>query len=74
MHSTNERSEETSHDGSHVSYPREDDEAEQLSREVGTCSWDQLQEKYTDAMNEHTRTEENLRLQVTQLLQVLFLT
>lgn len=43
---------------------------EQLAHDFESCSWDQLQQKYADAMNQHTRAEEELQLQVTQLLQV----
>ncbi|KAJ5903752.1 hypothetical protein N7504_006135 [Penicillium tannophilum] len=41
-----------------------------LTQGVDHCDWDQLQEKYTDAMDEHSRVEEDLRAQTTKLLDV----
>ncbi|KAJ5806161.1 uncharacterized protein N7503_003763 [Penicillium pulvis] len=41
-----------------------------LTQGVDHCDWDQLQEKYTDAMDEHSRVEEDLRAQTTKLLDI----
>ncbi|KAJ5986845.1 hypothetical protein N7451_011210 [Penicillium sp. IBT 35674x] len=41
-----------------------------LTEGVDHCDWDQLQEKYTDAMDEHSRVEEDLRAQTTKLLDI----
>lgn len=41
-----------------------------LTQELEQYDWDQLQEKYTDAMDEHSRTEEGLRVETTKLLEV----
>lgn len=42
----------------------------QLTRGLETCEWTQLQEKYTDAMDEHSRAEEGLRAETAKLLEV----
>ncbi|KAJ5333264.1 uncharacterized protein N7506_007047 [Penicillium brevicompactum] len=34
------------------------------------CDWDQLQDKYADAMEQHGRVEENLRLETAKLMEV----
>ncbi|KAJ5915357.1 hypothetical protein N7466_011290 [Penicillium verhagenii] len=39
-----------------------------LTQGLDHCDWDQLQEKYTYAMDEHSRVEENFRVQTTKLL------
>lgn len=44
----------------------------QLSQNIEDCDWEQLQEKYTDAMEEHGRVEENLRVETAKLLEVSF--
>lgn len=41
-----------------------------LTQGLDNYDWDQLQEKYTDAMDEHSRVEEDLRAQTTKLLDV----
>lgn len=41
-----------------------------LTQGLDHCDWHQLQEKYTDAMDEHSRVEEDLRAQTTELLDV----
>ncbi|KAJ5663767.1 hypothetical protein N7507_004498 [Penicillium longicatenatum] len=41
-----------------------------LTQGLENCDWDQLQEKYTDAMGEHRRVEDDLRAQTTKLLDV----
>ncbi|KAJ6109747.1 hypothetical protein N7486_001982 [Penicillium sp. IBT 16267x] len=41
-----------------------------LTQGLDHCDWDQLQEKYIDAMGEHSRVEEDLRAQTTKLLDV----
>lgn len=42
-----------------------------LSQGLELCDWEKLQEKYSDAMDEHTRVEEDLRSQTANLLEVL---
>jgi hypothetical protein len=42
----------------------------QLTRGLEDCDWDQLQEKYTDAMDEHGRVEDDLRAETAKLLEV----
>ncbi|KAJ5752371.1 hypothetical protein N7520_009288 [Penicillium odoratum] len=39
-----------------------------LTQRLDQCDWNQLQEKYTDAMDKHSRVEEDLRAQTTKLL------
>lgn len=34
------------------------------------CDWEQLQERYADAMDEHSRIEENIRAETARLLEV----
>lgn len=41
-----------------------------LTQGLSECDWDQLQEKYTDAMDEHSRVEEELRAETARLLEV----
>ncbi|KAJ5358591.1 uncharacterized protein N7496_011004 [Penicillium cataractarum] len=41
-----------------------------LTRGLEDCDWDQLQEKYTDAMDEHSRVEDDLRAETAKLLEV----
>lgn len=41
-----------------------------LTRGLDQCDWDQLEERYADAMDEHSRVEEDLRGQTTKLLEV----
>lgn len=41
------------------------------TRDLEVCNWEELQEKYANAMDEHSRFEDNLRSQIAQLLQVL---
>lgn len=40
------------------------------TRDLEVCNWEELQEKYANAMDEHSRFEDNLRSQIAQLLQV----
>lgn len=42
----------------------------QLTQGLEACEWTQLQEKYTDAMDEHSRVEEDLRAETAKLLEV----
>ncbi|KAJ5139135.1 uncharacterized protein N7515_003983 [Penicillium bovifimosum] len=42
----------------------------QLTQGLENCDWEQLQGKYTDAMEEHGRVEENLRVETAKLLEV----
>jgi hypothetical protein len=42
-----------------------------LTQGLAECDWEQLQEKYTDAMDEHSRVEEELRAETARLLEVL---
>lgn len=41
-----------------------------LTRGLEDCDWNELQEKYVDAMDEHTRVEDDLRAETTKLLEV----
>lgn len=42
-----------------------------LTQGLEQYDWDQLQEKYADAMDEHSRVEEDLRAETTKLLEVM---
>lgn len=44
-----------------------------LTKGLGDCDWDQLQERYAEAMEEHGRVEENLRAETAKLLEVVLL-
>lgn len=41
-----------------------------LTKGLGDCDWDQLQERYAEAMEEHGQVEENLRAETAKLLEV----
>ncbi|KAJ6149927.1 hypothetical protein N7471_001126 [Penicillium samsonianum] len=41
-----------------------------LTQGLEDCNWEQLQGKYADAMEEHSRVEENLRVGTAKLLEV----
>lgn len=41
-----------------------------LTQGLEECDWEQLQEKYADAMDEHSRVEEDLRVETAKLLEV----
>ncbi|KAJ5972635.1 uncharacterized protein N7479_002553 [Penicillium vulpinum] len=41
-----------------------------LTQGLENCDWEQLQGKYADAMEEHGRVEENLRIETAKLLEV----
>lgn len=43
----------------------------QLTRGLEDCDWAQLQAKFTDAMDEHSRAEEGLRTETAKILEVL---
>ncbi|KAJ5246969.1 hypothetical protein N7468_001952 [Penicillium chermesinum] len=40
-----------------------------LTQGLELCDWEKLQDKYSDAMDEHTRVEEDLRSQTAKLLE-----
>ncbi|KAJ5504708.1 hypothetical protein N7463_007582 [Penicillium fimorum] len=42
----------------------------ELTQGLEDCDWEQLQGKYADAMEEHGRVEENLRVETAKLLEV----
>jgi hypothetical protein len=42
----------------------------QLTQGLENCDWEQLQGKYADAIEEHGRVEENLRVETAKLLEV----
>ncbi|KAI2791552.1 hypothetical protein POX_c04413 [Penicillium oxalicum] len=42
----------------------------QLTQGLEDCSWEELQEKYMEAMDEHSRVEDNLRVETAKLLEV----
>lgn len=46
-------------------------QTQQLTEELRDCSWEQLEEKYAKAMEEHGKSEEELRAQVAKLLEVI---
>ena len=41
-----------------------------LTQGLDDCNWDELQEKYAFAMDEHSRVEEELRAETARLLEV----
>ncbi|OQD78140.1 hypothetical protein PENDEC_c001G00264 [Penicillium decumbens] len=41
-----------------------------LTQGLEECNWEQLQDKYTDAMDEHRRVEEDLRVETAKLLEI----
>ena len=41
-----------------------------LTQGLEECDWDQLQERYMDAMDEHSRVEDDLRAETAKLLEV----
>ncbi|KAJ6120260.1 hypothetical protein N7523_004540 [Penicillium sp. IBT 18751x] len=41
-----------------------------LTQGLEECDWKQLEEKYQDAMNEHSRVEEDIRVETAKLLEV----
>lgn len=41
-----------------------------LTRGLEDCDWKELQEKYVDAMDEHSRVEDDLRAETTKLFEV----
>ena len=43
---------------------------QQLAEDLRDCDWEQLEEKYAKAMEEHGTTEEELRAQTAKLLEV----
>lgn len=45
-----------------------------LTQGLEDCNWEQLQGKYADAMEEHGRVEENVRVETAKLLEVSFRT
>lgn len=42
------------------------------TQDLGNFDWEQLQGKYNDAMAEHCQVEENLRIEISKLLEVSF--
>lgn len=44
--------------------------ASRLTQGLEDCNWEQLQGKYADAMDEHGRVEENIRVETAKLLEV----
>lgn len=51
---------------SHDEYPL----VSHLTKGLEDCDWEQLQDKYADAMEEHGQVEENLRVETAKLLEV----
>ncbi|CAG8918054.1 unnamed protein product [Penicillium salamii] len=41
-----------------------------LTKGLEDCDWSQLQDKYDDAMEQHGRVEENLRMETARLMEV----
>lgn len=41
-----------------------------LTKGLEDCDWDQLHERYVNAMDEHSRMEEDLRAETAKLLEV----
>ena len=48
-------------------------QTQQLTEELRDCDWEQLEEKYAKTMEEHGKSEEELRAQVAKLLEVILL-
>ncbi|KAJ5612425.1 hypothetical protein N7510_005619 [Penicillium lagena] len=46
------------------------DKDEHLVHGLEACDWEQLQHRYTDAMDEYGRMEENLRAEAATLLEI----
>lgn len=42
----------------------------QLTHGLQDCDWEQLEDKYTDAMKEHSQLEEDLRVETAKLMEV----
>lgn len=45
---------------------------QQLTEKLRDCDWEQLEERYAKAMEEHGKSEEELRDQISKLLEVNF--
>lgn len=48
-------------------------QTQQLMEELRNCGWEQLEEKYAKTMEEHGKSEDELRAQVAKLLEVILL-
>lgn len=56
--------------GSDSSQYEASQDMQQLAEDLRDCDWEQLEEKYAKAMEEHGTTEEELRTQTAKLLEV----
>lgn len=45
---------------------------QQLTENLRDCDWEQLEERYAQVMEEHGKSEEELRGQISKLLEVSF--
>lgn len=43
---------------------------QELRLNLNECNWEQLEERYADAMNEHSTVEESLQAEMAELLEV----
>lgn len=59
--------------GSGSSQDEASQDMQQLAEDLRDCDWEQLEEKYAKAMEEHGTTEEELRTQTAKLLEVNYL-
>lgn len=59
--------------GSGSSQDEASQDMQQLAEDLRDCDWEQLEEKYAKAMEEHGTTEEELRTQAAKLLEVNYL-
>ena len=50
--------------------PSEPDSIQQSTEDLSGCDWRQLEERYKKAMEEHGKSEEELRGQISKLLEV----
>lgn len=59
--------------GTDTSQPRTSVNLRQFTEDLRDCNWEQLEERYGKAMEEHGKSEEELRAQITKLLEVIYL-
>lgn len=60
---------EAAQDNTETNEP-EDDAMTDLTKNLESCNWQELQEKFTKAMDERTRVEKSLQKETTELLEV----
>lgn len=57
----------------HKPSPRPDDGLSSLARELEGCTWEQLQQRFTEEMDERSRAENSLQKETADLLEVSFI-